>query len=80
MTIRVVSRIVTLCRDVTQTRQHKKANKHMDTVRHVAISLLMTSIGVAVIFHIAPLRSLFTGIQVGTGGTAPAGTTGALYM
>lgn len=52
----------------------------MDTVRHVAISLLMTSIGVAVIFHIAPLRSLFTGIQVGTGGTAPAGTTGALYM
>lgn len=52
----------------------------METLKHVTISLLMTSIGIAVVFHIAPLRSLLTGIQVGTGGTAPAGTTGALYM
>lgn len=52
----------------------------METVKHIAVSILMTGIGVAVIFHIDPLRSLFTGIKVGSGNTPPAGTTGALYI
>lgn len=52
----------------------------MPSIGGIVSSVIVTSIGVAIIFRIAPLRSLVTGIQTaGPDGKTPANAS-ALYM
>lgn len=70
-----------LPRSLLRTPLHSlQGNKQMPSVSVVLSSVIMTALGVAVIFRIDMLRGLVTGIQTADStGKAPANTR-ALYM
>lgn len=52
----------------------------MPSIGGIISSLIVTSLGVAVIFRVAPLRSLVTGIQTAGADGKPPANASALYM